>query len=487
MKNLRKRLMSLGLSVVVAAAIFVTTGVQAFAYTETTGTVTTDNVKVRSSAGTTASQVSSLSNGDTVEIVDETKDESGYVWYKIRVNKSEYGYVRSDLVRKAAGTTTTTTSTTSQTNEAAATLPATTATATEERTANITEDSVNVREGAGTAYDSVGKVTKGDTVTVTGEAEGTDGQIWYQVTFGSSGKTGYIRSDLLQVSEAAPAEETAEGAEGGEGAEAAEGAEGGEGGETAEGGDSGDSAVTSEAGDGNFSLVYTPDDQGENTWYLYDNIEGYRVKVKELIDAAKSSDEVNSLVKTNKNYKTILIILAIVVAALVIGLIILALKLRDSLYYEDEEEEEYDRYSQPARRRARDDEEQEDERPRARRTTSDDRTVRPERASDERAAGARNYRNTRREEDAEERPVRTRRSAEASEDRTARRPQEERSARTSSARRSEEEAARPSRRSSYTEAEAAPVQKETPKRKTKNFIGDEDDFEFEFLDLDDDK
>ena len=216
MKNLRKRVLSLGLSVIVSAAVFVSAGLSAYAYTETTGTVSQDNVKVRSSASTTASQVSSLREGDTIDIVDEATDASGYVWYKIRVNKSEYGYVRSDLVSKAGGSSSSSSSTTSnasQSNAAAAEqLPATTATAVDAKSATITEESVNVREGAGTKYNSVGKVTKGDTVTITGEATGTDNKTWYQVTFGSSNKTGYVRSDLLQVSEAAP-EETAETAE----------------------------------------------------------------------------------------------------------------------------------------------------------------------------------------------------------------------------------------------------------------------------------
>ncbi|RKM61216.1 hypothetical protein D6855_04805 [Butyrivibrio sp. CB08] len=491
MKNLRKRVLSLGLSIVVSAAIFVSAGFTAFAYTETTGTVKTSNVKVRSSASTTASQVSSLREGDTIDIVDEATDASGYVWYKIRVNKSEYGYVRSDLVSKKGGssssssTTTTTTTSTTESNGAAAELPATQATAVDAKSATITEESVNVREGAGTKYNSVGKVTKGDTVTITGEATGTDNKTWYQVTFGSSNKTGYVRSDLLQVSEAAPAE-------GGEG----EGAEGGEGeGEVAETPEETEEpqeeeqgpAVTSEAGDGHYSLVYLTDDaSGEPIWYLYDNIEGYRVKVNELIDAAKSSDEVNKLVKTNNNYKTILIILAVVVAALVIGLIIMALKLRDSLYYEDEEEEEYDRYSQPSRRRARPDEDEEDERPARRRPSAEERTVRPNRDEDPRAA--RPSRPVRRDEDAEDRPVRRRPVSDEGDDRPVR---------PSRPVRRDDEGDRPVRprrpegdadgRRSFRDADAEAPAKEAPKRRAKNFIGDEDDFEFEFLDLDDDK
>ncbi len=479
MKKLGKRILSLSLSLIVSATVFLAAGVQTFAYTETTGTVSTDNVKVRSSASTTASQVSSLKNGDKVDIVDEATDSSGYTWYKIRVNKSEFGYVRSDLVSKAGGNaSSTTTTSTTKANAAAASLPATTATATEERTATITEDSVNVREGAGTAYNSVGKAKKGDTVTVTGEATGTDNNTWYQVTFGNN-KQGYIRSDLLQLGEAVQSE-GGEGAEGSEGdTENAEAAEGGE--EQSESQDG--AAVTSEAGDGNFSLVYLPDEEGNGVWYLYDNVEGYRVKVKELIDAAKSSDEVNKLVKRSNNYKTILVILAVVIAALVIGLIIMALKLRDSLYYEDEEEEEYDRYAQPRRRAREDDEEEGQQRQRQVRPQAEPRTVRPARDEEERPA--RTARPVRREEEAPA-PQRTRRpAADYDDERPVRRTSEERAVRPQ--RRAEAEEPRQQRKPVYKDPQEAPRQREEVRRKPKNFIGDDDDFEFEFLDLDEDK
>ncbi len=486
MKNLRKRLMSLGLSVLVSATIFVSAGVTTFAYTETTGTIISDNVKVRSEASTTASQVSSLKNGDKVDIIDEAKDASGYVWYKIRVNKSETGFVRSDLLSKEGGSaaqTTTTTTNTSQSNGAAATLPATTVTATETRTATITEDSVNVREGAGTGYNSVGKATKGETVTITGEATGSDNKTWYQVTFGN-GKTGFIRSDLIQVSEAAPEPTPEATPEGGEVAEVTEGENVDmpveEGGEEAPQDQGSNEGVASEAGDGHYSLVYLTDDEGNPVWYLYDNIEGYRVKVNELIDAAKSSDEVNKLVKANNNFKTILIILAVVIAALVVGLIIMALKLRDSLYYEDEEEE-FDNYSQRARKRGREDDDEEDQARASRRAASvEERTVRPNR--DETSRPVRRERAV--EEDADERPARARRSADFEDERPSRRTAEERPARRP-AREAEED--RPARRPSRAEAEQPRRTEEAPKRKARNFVGDEDDFEFEFLDLDDDK
>ena len=196
-KKLGKKIFTFVLSLTVAASVFVGASVSAFAYTQTTGKVTSDNVKVRSSASTTASQVSSLKKGDNVDIVDESTDASGYVWYKIFVNKSEYGYVRSDLVTKAGDsspkTATSTGSNTQTENKSQAQdLPATTVTATEQRTATVTSESVNVRGGAGTGYDSVGKVAKGETVTITGEATDKDGKTVVEDTKG-------MRTDVYRI------------------------------------------------------------------------------------------------------------------------------------------------------------------------------------------------------------------------------------------------------------------------------------------------
>ena len=98
-----KRIFAFTIAIAMIVTMFMTAMLQAFAYTETTGTVSNDNVKVRESASTTASQVASLKKGDTIDIIGEETDSSGWVWYKIRVNKNEQGYVRSDLVNKAGG------------------------------------------------------------------------------------------------------------------------------------------------------------------------------------------------------------------------------------------------------------------------------------------------------------------------------------------------------------------------------------------------
>lgn len=58
---------------------------------------TTGTVNIRSGAGTGASIVKALKNGDGVEVIGTTNGTDGYVWYQVKYGNVN-GYVRSDLV-----------------------------------------------------------------------------------------------------------------------------------------------------------------------------------------------------------------------------------------------------------------------------------------------------------------------------------------------------------------------------------------------------
>ncbi|WP_408070535.1 SH3 domain-containing protein [Butyrivibrio sp. JL13D10] len=438
-----------------------------------TGTVTSSNVKVRSEASTSSQQVSSLDSGDKVDIIDETTDSQGYVWYRIYVNGQEYGYVRSDLISKSGETK----STDAGTSNAA--LPETQVTAVEEQPATVTVASANVRSGAGTGYSTVGTVKNGDGVTVTGEATGTDNKKWYQIKFGDSGRTGFVRADLLQMGAPAPAQTddpqaggemtTAEGeqpAEGAEGAEAVEGEQPAESEPVAE-----QPAVDpSVVGNGEFSLAYKDDGTGTETWYLYDNVESTQVKLNDLLDYAKAGQQAASLEGQIKKLRGGLIGMGIVIFLLVTAVLFLVFKLRDYMYYEDDEEEtntKKNKYEDlPAQKPAkklfdRNREKDEYEKPAsAGRVVAD--SKKPATSSVRRSA-----------------PMGTAASL-LSDDRPSRRPSSDsRVERPERADRSERPA--PSRERRVVEPEPAPQ----TGRKSRNFLINDDDFEFEFLDLDD--
>ncbi len=434
-----------------------------------TGTVTSSNVKVRSEASTSSQQVSSLDSGDKVDIIDETTDAQGYVWYRIYVNGQEYGYVRSDLISKSGETKSTDAGTTN------AAQPETQVTAVAEQAATVTVASANVRSGAGTGYSTVGTVKNGDGVTITGEANGTDNKKWYQIKFGDSGRTGFVRADLLTMGapqaqsddpqeggEMAPteAEQPAEGAEGGEQPVEGEGEQPVEG----EGEQPAEQPVvdTSVVGNGEFSLAYKDDGTGTEAWYLYDNVESTQVKLNDLLDYAKTGQQAAALEGQVKKLRGALIGMAVVIALLVLGILLLIYKLRDYMYYEDDEEETTSRKNKyddlPAEKPAKKffDRDKDSDKPKsAGRVVAD--SKRPAATSSAVRKGA---------------PMGTAASL-IPDEKPARRP--------APAEPRAERPAPPRERSEVKPSNPAPAT-----RKSRNFLIDDEDFEFEFLDLDDD-
>lgn len=69
-------------------------------------------------------------------------------------------------------------------------------------------DNIVVREEAVSGA-QVGSLYADQEVTITGETQGTDGNVWYQITFEGNGgeRTGWVRSDLIETSDSSAAEE----------------------------------------------------------------------------------------------------------------------------------------------------------------------------------------------------------------------------------------------------------------------------------------
>ncbi len=64
----------------------------------------------------------------------------------------------------------------------------------------VTVSSAKVRKEPSTTSESVGSVLEGTIVSITGQATGNDGSIWYKVSV-DGGIVGYIRSDLMQITD----------------------------------------------------------------------------------------------------------------------------------------------------------------------------------------------------------------------------------------------------------------------------------------------
>ena len=187
-----------GLLAIVLFCMMISTGITSNAYPETPGTVIVDTAKIRPTADTSGAPLASVRKNEVVSICDEVTGADGNIWYQVFVNANTKGFIRSDLVQKADGSTPAVNQTT-QTSQPAAELPETVVTPTERRTATVVTNNVRIRKGASTKYEQVATANRGMVLTVTGEATGLDNKKWYQVSFSynNSEITGFIRYDLV--------------------------------------------------------------------------------------------------------------------------------------------------------------------------------------------------------------------------------------------------------------------------------------------------
>lgn len=320
------------------------------------GKVTAETAKIRAQASTDSEVVGSTARGKTIDILGAVKDASGMVWYKVSVTNGGYGYIRSDLVETSDTIEVTGVSSSGGSGSSAASeKPAETVpTSIGETAAFISQDSVRIRSGASTSHDAVTSLTRGTAITLIGEATDSAGNKWYQMTCSKNGSTvnGYVRADLITIGEAPTAgNDTAEaGAGNGEesaGAEAAEAenTEGaGDGGAEETGGlpESG-SNEPEEPLHNDYEVVYN-----DETYWLYDNTNGTMMSVTNLLDVVNQVNENNTALQGQvKNEKIIIIILAAVIVILIIVMTVLIFKLKDAYYYEDYEDEEEEEEPEP--------------------------------------------------------------------------------------------------------------------------------------------
>lgn len=325
-------------------------------------------VNVRDGASTQNTNViASIQPGTSVEITEETKDSSGNVWYKITAGNTT-GYIRSDLVTKASGNATETTTapaaeTQTQAETADAAVAAVNADANNENAAdggaaeaaaepvatsaflpdtsvpegvesipaqyaNISVGAGKVRGGASTNDSIVDTLGEGTQVILLGNVNGTsDGKLWYYVTFfgqDGSNKNGYIRSDLVNLGDLLPTEVQSEEAQPEESVVE-------------------EQPVTNDNAD--YELVYTDDGSGQNVWYLYNHIDNTRQKVNDLLlYVSTTGGELEKAQSQASTFKLLAIIFGVLFALAVIGIIVLAIKLRNSYYesYDDEYDYEYE-------------------------------------------------------------------------------------------------------------------------------------------------
>lgn len=418
------------------------------------GKVIPNSVYIRKSPDANSEAIGSSSIGKEVTIKGKVS-ASGTTWYQVYIDANTVGYIRADMVEPEAEAEipVVTVSEGSSASDASAAQPDTSSQPTQSDSsetpqadtssggATVSADEsmdlqyatvkVNskVRPEPSTKKNAVGSLTEGAQVVVSGKSAGSDGKTWYYVTYTASNgseKTGFVREDLLEMGEMLQVEQEPPQEE---------------------------MPVEMPEPDPVVNNDYVLRmEQTENgaVWYLDDNINHETRELEPLLQSvySQSQTEEEAAAAVVKQ-RIVIVVLIVLLVALIVAVVIMAFKLRDAYYedYEDDDEEDEDEDEEeerPVRRRARDEE--------------------------------------------EERPVRRRQTQEAGERRrnVERDGQSERSERGVRNEKNDRGERRAPRERAYEENPAQDrAVKTAPKRKSKNFLLDDDEFEFEFLNMDD--
>ena len=278
MKKIQKKLQLLSL-LLVAGLLFSSVVMPAKAFIQKSGTVN-EAVTLRQNPDSGSSQVMELTNGQAVTVNNELTGEDGAKWYQIFVNGTTLGYV-------PVGTITISSNNSSQTSN-----PGNTGTSQNTQTVTVTErigtvtanSAIRVRAEASTSSAQVASMESQDTFLVLSDVNASDGYVWYEVNFDDHGTEvhGYGRSDLVSVKEITREEQVPA--------------------------DNTPAQVPSEPSDTSapYSITTQTNAEGVTVWYLMDNSTGDAKEISSLL----APQEVKS---DNGVYKIIVVILLILV------------------------------------------------------------------------------------------------------------------------------------------------------------------------------
>lgn len=156
-----KKALSLIMSIIIIGILLLPLEAQAANADSKAGIVAVSSGKlnVRSGNSTGSAVVTSLAKGSYVTLISKSGS-----WWRVEYAKGKYGYCHADYITSLSDST---------------------------ATVNITSGSLNVRNGAGTSYQKIGSLTKGEIVLVL-SSSGSWRRILYHGT-----KTGYVSAQYL--------------------------------------------------------------------------------------------------------------------------------------------------------------------------------------------------------------------------------------------------------------------------------------------------
>ena len=323
MSDLRNRLLRGG---IVLALAFVLLGRSVIvSHAESQGKITAASARIRKEPSTSSEMIGSSERDKAISIVSQLKGADGYTWYKVYVDADTLGYIRSDLVAITDGTTPPTegtgTATPPPSNDPPATddpavNPPAEVTEVNPVSGTVMADAVKILNNASPTAGEVAEVQNAFALTITGKATEADGTEWYRVSFISNETQveGFVQAayvhpseDLVPVSSNPP-----------------QGA---------------DPTPPPQEPQKQYDTVYV---NGE--WQLYnidDPNNGYSIKA--LLEAKTTNQQAyEESQKAIKNQKVIIIILVFLLVAAVAGIAFLVFKVRDmmdSAYFNEAENE----------------------------------------------------------------------------------------------------------------------------------------------------
>lgn len=321
--GLRGRMRGGILALLLAIGIFATgfCTVSLTGYAAGQAKVTAPNgAKIRESADTGSTMVGGAEKDKVLSVLGQTQGADGYTWYQVQVNDTTTGYVRSDLV-EVSGDIPEGTAGGEGGGEGAGggeSVPPAEVTQVNPVSATIEGEGVEIRDSASLTGGVLGTVPGGTAVTVTGYVTDAEGTTWYQANY-ISGETqvdGFLLADACTLS----ADLTPLGQE--------------------PAGNETPPEPTQEPEPARYELV---ENNGE--WLLVDNVKdpGNGYSIEKLMDGLQNNAQMYYASEAKvKNQKIIIIVLVFLLVAAVAGIAFLVFKIRDTMdsaYFNEVENE----------------------------------------------------------------------------------------------------------------------------------------------------
>lgn len=328
-KELKHRLLAMGFGLALALGVL---GIGFSAARMTVcaagqATVTSPNgAKIRQEASTSSTMVGGAEKGKVLSVLSQVQGSDGYTWYQVQVNDTTTGYVRSDLVDvtgdvatggEGTGTGEGTGGEGTGSGGEGAAAPPVEMTPVNPVSATVSADAAEIRDAASSAGQVLGTVPLDTVVTVTGFGMDAESYTWYQVSYNAEGTQmdGYMLSDYcVPMADLVPL-----------------GQEPAQGGETQE---------PPQQTDARYEIV-----EKDGKWLLVDNetdpTHGYPIDAL-FENAQKSEQAVADSEKQVRNQKIIIIVLVFLLVGAVAGIAFLVFKIRDmmdSAYFNEVENE----------------------------------------------------------------------------------------------------------------------------------------------------